>query len=241
MTSVPNQQQNPAQSHSTAAQSVAPVPTPSSSSGTSSQQAAAGRSFGNPNNRQEPPSNAGSSAHSKFDSISSVNGRGSIQPAVPTIGGPTIVNGNNAVSPTSHQFEHSRKSSVTISAAGASGQMPNGGPVAGKPAMGNGIPVQFGSMHASASPNLSNAGPHLGSNASSLAVASASNPRITSPQNSPSPIPQPAASGGRPPSSFHSQGNSLSFGSIGDDTAVSLQFENCFQTSAKCFPETGQS
>ena len=225
MTSVPSQQQHPAQAHGTAAPSVAPVPTPSSTTGTS-QQAAAGRSFGISNNRQGSLSNVGSATHGKIESISSASGKGPIQPAVPTIGGPTIVNGNNAVSPTSHHFEHSRKSSITISATGASGQMPNGGPVAGKPAMGNGIPVQFGQINTGASPDIGNARPHIGPSAGSLGVAAPTNPRVTSPQTSPSPIPQPAASGGPPRSSFHSQGNSLSFGSIGDEASVCSQTES---------------
>lgn len=221
MTSVPSQQQSPAQNSSSAAQSAAPVPAPSSSSGTSSQQAAAGRSFGNSVKRQGTSPNPAALAHGRSESISQSNGKASILPAVPTLGGPTIVNGNNAVSPVSQQPEHSRKSSVTISATGASGQMPNGGPVAGKPGIGNGIQVQFGSMTAGTSPSLNNSAPLMGPNSGSLAVASSPNPRVSSPAQSPSPIPQPAASGGRPPSSLYPQGNGPSFGSIGDDS-VSL-------------------
>ena len=227
MTSISNQQQKLAQNSSTAAQSVAPVPAPSSSSGTSSQQAAAGRGFGSTNKRQGTFPNSTTPAHGRSDSISTASGKGSIQPAVPNFGGgPTIVNGNNAVSPTSLQHEHSRKSSVTISATGTSGQMPNGGPVAGnKPPLGNGLPVQFGSINsmAGASSNLGDSAPQIPPNPSSLAVSSPSDPRVTSPATSPSPIPQPSASsGGRPPSSFHSQGNGLSFGGFGgEDTAVS--------------------
>ena len=99
----------------------------------------------------------------------------------------------------------------------------------GKTPQGNGIPpVQFGSinsMNAGASPSISNSMPQISPNPSSLAVSSTSDPRVTVPTKSPSPIPQPlASSGGRPPSSFHNQGNGLSFGSIGDDAAVSFRF-----------------
>ncbi|ESZ99335.1 putative Eukaryotic translation initiation factor 4 gamma [Sclerotinia borealis F-4128] len=41
-------------------------------------------------------------------------------------------------------------------------------------------------------------------------------PRVVSPANSPSPIPQPTASGGRPPSGTAQQGN-MTFGSLGND------------------------
>jgi translation initiation factor 4G len=205
MTSTSNQQQIPSQITGAASQSIAP-------SGTSSQQAAAGRGFTNAAKRQ-----GSISLHAKSDSISASSGKGPILPAVPSFGGPTIVNGNNAVGPSAYQPDHSRKPSVTISASGASGQMPNGGPMAGKSAMASGMNVQFGSMNANASPNISHSSPHLGQSSGSLAV-SPSNPRVTSPQQSPSPIPQPAtASGGRPPSSLQGQGNGVSFGNFGSD------------------------
>lgn len=149
------------------------------------------------------------SQHGKTDSV---NGKGPIPPAVPVLGTPTIVNGNAAISPTMGLGDHNRKSSVTISAAGASGYMPNGGPVAGKPAGGN--PIQFGSINVAGSPSMSNSAP-LHNQSNSLAVQTPNNPRVTSPQSSPSPIPQPTASGGRPPSSLHS--GQLNFGSLGGD------------------------
>lgn len=114
---------------------------------------------------------------------------------------------------TSAMGDHTRQPSVTISAAGASGYMPNGAPVA-KPAGGN--RPQFGAFNPDGSPAMAHATPQL-SQTNSLAV----NPRITSPTSSPSPIPQPPASGGRPPSTFQGQGNPLHFGSInGDDANV---------------------
>lgn len=164
---------------------------------------------------------SGASQHGRLDSL---NNKGVIPPAVPSVGPPTIINGNTTISPISGPNDHSRKSSVTISAAGASGYMPNGGPVAGKQAGGSNI--QFGSIVAGGSPAMANSTPQLNPSSNSLAVHTPSNPRITSPQTSPSPIPQPPASGGRPPSSLQGQGNALSFGSLGgEETNVSRHFD----------------
>ncbi|KAF2145118.1 uncharacterized protein K452DRAFT_295663 [Aplosporella prunicola CBS 121167] len=133
----------------------------------------------------------GSAQHGKSNSV--VNGKGSIPPAVPAVG-PTIANGAG----------HGRKpSSMTISAAGSSGPMANGA--------NNRPNISFGSMNAGGSPAPANSVPQAPANA----AAPASNPRITSPATSPSPIPQPPASGGRPPSGLQGQGNGLSFGSMG--------------------------
>lgn len=158
-----------------------------------------------------PSAAAGVLQHGKADIVSPVNGKIAIPPAVPTVGTPSIVNGNTPTSSTSGPGEHIRKPSVTISAAGASGYMPNGGPEAGKPKGGN---IQFGALP-EGSPQAANATPQTSQLTNSLAVNTPSNPRVTSPQTSPSPIPQPAASGGgRPPSSLHGNSNSLSFGNF---------------------------
>ena len=163
-----------------------------------------------------------SAQHGKTESISSVNGKGPIPPAVPAVGAPTIVNGNTAASSNSGLGDHSRKPSVTISAAGASGYIPNGGPAVGKPSGGSAI--QFGSLPAGGSPATANATPLQNQPSNSLAVNTPTNPRITSPSTSPSPIPQPPASGGRPPSSLQGQSNGLNFGGFGgDETNVSGQ------------------
>lgn len=172
-----------------------------------------------------PPSASGTSTpaapavqipaqHGKPDTSSPVNGRVAIPPAVPTVGASAIVNGNTPTSSNSGVGDHSRKPSVTISAAGASGYMPNGGPAAGKPIGGSNI--QFGSHPADASSAAQNPTPQSHQSTNSLAVNTPSNPRVTSPQTSPSPIPQPPASGGgRPPSSLHGNSSSLSFGNFG--------------------------
>ncbi len=148
-------------------------------------------------------------SHGKADSL---NGKGAIPPAVPALGAPTIVNGNSAISHNPSLGDHSRKTSVTISAAGASGFLPNGGPMAGKPTGGNSI--QFGQVPAAGSPASASSTPQPAQSGNTLAVQTPSNPRITSPQTSPSPIPQPPASGGRPPSGFQGQGTRPNFGSL---------------------------
>ena len=121
--------------------------------------------------------------------------------------GVTIVNGGPAPS---SQGDHSRKPSVTITSAGTSGYMPNGGP-ASRPNS-----LQFGFANQQTSPNMGN--PAVPANQSQPGLgAPAMNPRVTSPQTSPSPIPQQTSSGGRPPpSSYQSQGNIPNFGSFGD-------------------------
>lgn len=228
MTSISQQPVLPSQVPSSISQSVAQVQSPPPlSGGTTSPpaavlSAASGRSYANATKKSATNSSvaaqaAGNPSHGKSDSISPVNGKSAIPPAVPTLGTPTIVNGNNAgLGPSGHS-EHSRKPSVTISAQGASGHMPNGGPAAGKPAVTQGL--RFGS----ASPAIVHSTPQLARSSDSLAVAAQSNPRITSPATSPSPIPQPPASGGRPPSGLQSQGNNLNFGSLGvDDPSVSF-------------------
>ena len=226
MTSISQQPVLPPQAQSSLSQSVAQVHSSVPSGGPTSPQAAVpvqpyANATRKPYSQQSasniltsPTSVAGPAHYGKADPIS-VNGKNSIPPAVPT-----IVNGTNAVAMASAQ-DHGRKPSVTISAAGASGYMANGASVGGKPG-GNGI--QFGSMNAGGSPAISYSVPMANQSSNSLAVSSPMNPRITSPQTSPSPIPQPPASGGKPPSSLQGQSNGLSFGSLGgEDASVSYE------------------
>jgi len=162
--------------------------------------------------------------HGKPDAVSPVNGRNPIVPAVPTVDSPAINGATAGMSSAPGLGDHSRKSSVTISAAGASGYMSNGGPV-GKLPGSNGI--QFGTFNPDGSPAMAKATPQMSQSTQSLAV-NAPNPRITSPMSSPSPIPQPPASGGRPPSAFQGQGNNVNFGSMnGEDPAVSTHHSRC--------------
>ena len=121
-------------------------------------------------------------------------------------GGNTVPNG------TPGNIDHGRKPSVVISASGTSGYTPNGGPVS---ASGR-LPIAFGSMNSQGSPLPTNSIPNQSQ--ATLPVSQA-NPRVISPAHSPSPIPQPPASGGpRPPSNLQqSQSNGLNFGSMGGE------------------------
>ena len=172
-------------------------------------------------NSSGPVGAAAPAHHGKSDTVSPVNGRNPIVPAVPTVEPPATVNGaNTGMNSASAVSDHSRQPSVTISATGASGYIPNGGPVA-KPAGPN--RPQFGTFNPDGSPAMAHATPQISQSSNSLAVNNI-NPRITSPTSSPSPIPQPPASGGRPPSIFQGQGNNLNFGSInGDEANVSCR------------------
>ncbi|KAI9729709.1 MAG: hypothetical protein M1834_006660 [Cirrosporium novae-zelandiae] len=218
-------------SSQTASQAHSPSP---STSGTTSQAAAVpaptARSYANATKRSSvalstPNSTVGGSVpqpqHGKSPSISPVNGRNPISPAVPAVNAPTIVNGNSVANHSSaaqeHHNTHSRKPSVTISAAGSSGYIPNGGPVDGSKPNN----IQFGSIKPGGSPAPLHSTLQPTPNPSGLAANPQINPRVTSPQTSPSPIPQPVASGGRhpPPSSnFQGQGNMPSFGSMGGES-----------------------
>lgn len=143
----------------------------------------------------------------QYGSDPAVNGK----VAVPAV--PAVVNGNPG---TSGQGDVSRKPSVTISASGPQQYAQNGATISGRPPGSSGI--QFGSYNADGSPRLPHASPHQSAHvASSLGVHSMSNPRVISPANSPSPIPQPAASGGKPPS--HGHNISVSFGNSGGSDA----------------------
>ncbi|KAL9058345.1 MAG: hypothetical protein Q9162_001800 [Coniocarpon cinnabarinum] len=155
---------------------------------------------------------------------------------------PAIVNSSAAANGGSGVSEHVRKPSVTISAAGASGQMPNGAPQTPSGARPN---LTFGSMTASGSPAIADSTPYSapqqqsshqqapqqsqGSQQNSNLPAPPHDPRITSPAASPTPIPQPATSGGRPPSiaSQPNGVNGVNFGSLtggpGPETSHSPQ------------------
>ena len=150
--------------------------------------------------------------HGKSSSISPVNGRAPIPPAVPAVSAPAIAHSSSAINGGS--TDHSRTSSVTISANGPNSYIANGGPVGGSKGG-----IQFGSI--TDSPAASHSTPQISVPAPSAPIPIPSNPRVVSPAQSPSPIPQPSASGGRPPSGL-GQGNGMTFGSLGGDGDVSL-------------------
>lgn len=222
MTSVSQQPILPPQAPSTATATPNSATAHSSSTsigGTTSPLAAVpapatARSYANATKKPFSPPNAsntagsspavavGSSAsvqHGSNTSAPPVSSKGSVLPAVPTIVNSSSVVINGASPPGS---DHNRKPSVTISAAAPSGYVPNGNLVAGPSSRNE---IQFGSVPTPSQP-------------SSLPVGSP-NPRISSPATSPSPIPQPAASGGRPPAGLQGQGNALNFGSIGIESS----------------------
>ena len=236
MTSI-SQQVLPSQASSNASQTAIQAPPPSGPTGGKSLSSVTGaasgpsRSYATVHKKPFSPTSTSvvtpsgpvgglvGAQHGKADSM---NGRGAIPPAVPALGTPTIVNGNAAIAHNAPLGDHSRKTSVTISAAGASGYLPNGGPMAGKPTGGNSI--QFGQLLSKGSPTSTSSMLQPVQSSNTLAVQSPPNPRITSPQTSPSPIPQPPASGGRPPSGFQGQGNGLNFGSIGSEEVSRPRF-----------------
>ncbi|KAF2843137.1 hypothetical protein M501DRAFT_926231 [Patellaria atrata CBS 101060] len=165
--------------------------------------------------RSTPPPAVGGSTpvqHGKSGSISTVNGQNPIQPALPNISGPTIAKGSGIANGASIKPDHSRtQSNVTINAPGGS-YIPNGNTTA---LPSNRPNLQFGSVNAGSSPALSNIVPHHTPSAS--LSASLGNPRVTSPANSPQPIPQPPASGGRPPTGLPNQGAPIAFGNMGGE------------------------
>lgn len=143
----------------------------------------------------------------KAASISPVNGRAPVTPAVPVVSTPAVAHSNG---------DHSRKGSVTI----AQG-FPNGGPVGGPSSK-----IQFGSLPDS--PAITNSTPQIAHSTSSAPIPIPNqNPRVVSPAQSPSPIPQvPQVSGGaRPLQSSSAQPSGMVFGSLNSngDTDVSLQ------------------
>ena len=133
-------------------------------------------------------------AQNTHNSTESVNGRHPTIPAIPSVNG----------------SDHTRKPSMTVTPAGATTFSPNGSAPAGNQTKAN---IQFGSMNVpGGSPAMGTPPPLAHQNSSSLGVNQL-NPRMTSPANSPSPIPQPnQVSGGRPPSTLQGPGNGVVFG-----------------------------
>ncbi|THW27444.1 ARM repeat-containing protein [Aureobasidium pullulans] len=119
-------------------------------------------------------------------------------------------------SSTMQNGDHGRKPSVIISASGTTGQIPNGGPQT----QSSRPNINFGSMNGpTGSPAIASSVPAQ----QTTPNLSAANPNIISPSHSPSPIPQPAASGGKPPANLPGQNNAPNFGSFGAENGeVSL-------------------
>lgn len=140
-------------------------------------------------------------SHGKSGAVLPANGKPSISPAVPVVSAPAIAYSSSVVSSI-----HERQSSVTIRANGPSTM--NGSSVS--TASGK---IQFGSI--TDSPALSHSTPQVFHPSASASI-NIPNPRVSDPSHSPSPIPQPSASGGRPP--IVGPGNGVNFGSFGGDS-----------------------
>lgn len=160
---------------------------------------------------------AGPVQHGKSSSISPMNGKPAVSPAVPVVSAPAIAHSSSAT----NGSDHSRKSSVTI---GANGM--NGGPVGGLKTH-----IQFGSVP-EASPKASHSTTEA-QHTSSAPIAIPNNPRVTDPSHSPSPIPAPSASGGKPPSGL-GQGNNppMAFGSFDNVSCFFFSFAQAMLTFA---------
>lgn len=223
MTSIPQQTNTPAQTSISGPQSAAWKQSPSVPQGPISVAPAVGRSSYAAATKSFIPSNASGSSNmataiegampsqpSSGEAIPSVNGNIPTIAALPSLEASAGVNGDNNLS-ASTAPDHNRKASFTVTPS-----VINGGPLGGQ--TNKTINIQFGSANVGGSP-APGASPALtNSSPGNLGVAGSMNPRIISPQASPSPIPQPAASGGRPPSSLQNQGNSMVFGQSGSES-----------------------
>lgn len=147
------------------------------------------------------------SQHGNGETIPPLNGNTPAVTGIPSFEGQTGMNGNNAL-PASGVPEHGRTPSFTITPSGI-----NGAPPVGQPNKANNI--QFGAIGVGGQP-ISPA--QASSSPANLGVGGVVNPRMVSPQASPSPVPRPAVSGGRPPSGLQNQGNPLVFGQPGPET-----------------------
>ncbi|KAK5988866.1 hypothetical protein PT974_10363 [Cladobotryum mycophilum] len=150
-----------------------------------------------------PPVVVGSSSaapaqNAKAASLQSpVNGKTAAPPVIPAVlRGSSNLNGS----------DHSRKSSVTMAANGPSGYVANGASIAGAKSG-----IQFGYD----SPAMAHSTPQTGHSAP--IPIPGGNQRVPSPAHSPSPIPQPSASGGRPPAGLQQPGGQMTFGSLNSD------------------------
>ncbi|RWA11724.1 hypothetical protein EKO27_g3373 [Xylaria grammica] len=145
-------------------------------------------------------SSAPASNHAKSSSISPLNGRPTIMPALPA---PPVAHGTSTVN---GQAEHNRKSSVTMSANGPNSYSANGASAGAKPG------IQFGYQD---SPSASHSTPQPPS--APVPIPGANGRHTTEPRHSPSPIPQPSASGGKPRSGATPSSSTLAFGSFDND------------------------
>ncbi|KAI0166062.1 hypothetical protein GGR57DRAFT_488926 [Xylariaceae sp. FL1272] len=152
-----------------------------------------------------------SSHHAKSSSVSPLNGRPNIMPAVPAAvpNAPPVAHGTSNLN---GHADHTRKTSVTMSANGPNSYSANGG--SGAPKAG----IQFGYQD---SPSASHSTPQP--SAAPIPIPGAAGRGVTEPRNSPSPIPMPAVSGGKPPSSGAPSSATLNFGSFDGDRSQHMR------------------
>ncbi|KAI0190296.1 hypothetical protein F4808DRAFT_467112 [Astrocystis sublimbata] len=146
---------------------------------------------------------APASNHAKSSSITPMNGRSNITPAVPT-----VAHGTSATSTPNGQPDHSRKSSVTMSANGPNSYSTNGAPAGPTPGS-----IKFGYTESPA-PSHSTPQPPT---AQVAIPGTGARGGVTEPRASPTPIPEPSKSGGRPVSGAAQSNATLAFGSFDND------------------------
>jgi translation initiation factor 4G len=221
MTSIPQQTNTSVQTSISGAQSAARKQSPSLPPGPISTAPSVGRSSYAAATKSSISSNAFGSSNMataiegsmplQHSNGEAMNGNIPSIAAMPSLEASGGINGTNTLS-ASTVSDHNRKPSFTFTPSGV-----NGGPLGGQ--ANKTIDIQFGSANLGGGSPASGASPALAnSSPGNLGVAASMNPRNISPQASPSPIPQPSASGGRPPSSLQNQGNSLVFGQSGLDS-----------------------
>jgi translation initiation factor 4G len=170
---------------------------------------AVGRSSYAAATKQSILSNASGSSKMATASEGSVPSQRVNGEAMPTINGtipaldPSIVSNGNAPLQ-ANVLEHSRTPSFTVASGGRTGGLSASQPT-------KDIPIQFGTANSGGSPASGQSPGQVNASPANLGVSGLANPRYISPQTSPSPIPQPVVSGGRPPSGLQNQVNSLNF------------------------------
>lgn len=198
MTPIKSSTSNPIPAQSTSSSTTASIP--SYASAAKIVVAASSPAIATSSSSQSPAVAVGNvqpvQQNGKASSISPVNGRA--PPAVPVVSTPAVAHSNGG--------DHTRKASVTI----AQG-FPNGGPVGGASSK-----IQFGSLPDS--PAITNSTPQIAHSTSSAPIPIPNqNPRVVSPAQSPSPIPQAiqVSGGARPLQSNTAQPSNMPvFGSL---------------------------
>jgi translation initiation factor 4G len=223
MTSFPQQSNTPVQASTSGPQAAVRKQSPPAPQGPISTAPAVGRSSYAAATRSSLPPNASGPSnmataiegsmplqHGNGEALPSINGNVPTIAAIPSPEAPGGMNGNNTL-PAGISPDPNREPSFTVTPSGI-----NGGPAVGQP--NKAINLQFGSLNVVGSPASGTLAAAANNSTTNLGVAGPVNPRMISPHSSPSPVPRPAISGGRPPSSLQNQGNGLVFGQSGPES-----------------------